>query len=72
MGPLSLTAMLRSQPFAHFLLGKKMCGKRWGLFFSAFFTAHLFAGPSPDFLKTTWIKYWANLPHRHVTFTAIR
>jgi hypothetical protein len=30
-----------------------MGGKRWGLLFSAFFTAHLFAGPSPEFLKTT-------------------
>ena len=29
-----------------------MCGKRWGLLFSAFFTAHLFSGHSPGFLKT--------------------
>ena len=25
-----------------------MCGKRWGLVFSIFFTAHLFAAPPAD------------------------
>ena len=29
-----------------------MSGKIWGILFSISFTAHLFAGPSPDFLKT--------------------
>jgi hypothetical protein len=64
--------MLPLQPFADFLSGKKMCGQRWGLPFSAFFTAHLFSGPSPEFLKTYGIKYRANITHRHVTFTTIR
>jgi len=27
------------------LTGKKMCGKRWGIPFVTFFTAHLSAGP---------------------------
>ena len=31
--------------------GKKMCGKRWGLLFSIFFTAHLFAGFSAAFAR---------------------
>ena len=34
--------MGRAQPFADFLFGKKMCGKRWGLLFSAFFTREIF------------------------------
>ena len=29
-----------------------MCGKKWGLLILLSFTAHLFAGPSPEFLKT--------------------
>ncbi len=29
-----------------------MCGKRWGLLIFLSFTAHLFAAPSPEFLKT--------------------
>ena len=33
-----------------------MCGKRWGLLFSAFFTAQLFAGSCPEFLMTTCSK----------------
>ena len=32
----------RAQPFADFLFGKKMCAKRWGLLFSAFFTWKIF------------------------------
>ena len=51
--------MGRAQPCADFFFGKKMGGKRWGLLSSAFFTAHLFAGPSPEFLKTSCIKYRA-------------
>ena len=34
--------MGRAQPCADFLFGKKMCGKRWGLLFSAFFTRKIF------------------------------
>ncbi len=34
-----------------------MGGKRWGHLFSAFFTAHLFAGPFPEFLKTHGLIY---------------
>jgi len=49
-----------------------MGGKRWGHLFSAFFTAHLFAGPSPDFLKTTGVIHWAKITHRPDTFTTIR
>ena len=53
---------LRSAPpFAHCISGKKMCGKRWGLLFSSFFTAHLFAGSSAKFLKTCCITYRANI-----------
>ncbi len=33
-----------------------MCGKKWGLLFSAFFTAQLFAGSCPEFLMTTCSK----------------
>ena len=31
-----------AQPCADFLFGKKMCGKRWGLLFSAFLTRKIF------------------------------
>ena len=34
--------MGRAQPFAGCLLGKKMCGERWGLLCSAFFTRKIF------------------------------
>jgi len=34
--------MGRAQPCADCLFGKKMCGKRWGLLFSAFFTRKIF------------------------------
>ena len=46
--------------------------KRWGLLFSAFFTAHLFAGPSPEFVKTSCIKYRAKIALRPATVTTIR
>ena len=38
--------MGRAQPFAEFLFGKKMGGKRWGLLFSVFFTRKIF--PAAD------------------------
>ena len=38
--------MGRAQPCAGCLLGKKMCGKRWGLLCSAFFTRKIF--PAAD------------------------
>jgi hypothetical protein len=47
-------------------------GKRWGLLFSVFFTAHLFAGPSPKFLKTACIRYPAKIALRPATVTTIR
>ena len=33
-----------------------MCGEKWGLLFFLSFTAHLFAGPSPEFLETYCVK----------------
>ena len=37
-----------SQSFAQVSADKMMSGKRWGLLFFTFFTAHLFAGPSAN------------------------
>jgi len=62
----------RAQPFADGISGKKMCGKRWGLLLSAFFTAHLFAGPSAKFLKTSCITSRAKIALSHVTVTTMR
>ena len=37
--------MGRAPPFAHCISGKKMCGKRWGLLFSAFLSRALTGCP---------------------------
>ena len=50
----------------------KKCAVKEGDFCSQHFSPPIFLPALPQFLKTSGIKYRANITHRHVTFTTIR